>query len=1529
MTIQNKRLISLIEFAQQSAKLRFKPASNISQHRQFALHEHQVQGLPGIRLNMLQDDGTDEIWLSIDRIHQTKPPEIQSDLLRPWVEMSSGPDIQPKLRTAIPRKVLLVDQPQNDADANEKPTPEAVVPLETYKLADTVKAQFKVYVDNPWTAWAEDEARRRQSISIYSRLFTLKQQFEGGIVEAQLELVCGVGLGIWKHASGLVLYPLISRLVEVSLNTQSGAIEIKPRDIDPHIEIDWYSSVDNVGVAELEKAGKDFFSKSNNTFSPFDRGTFESLLRTAATFLDPNGIYYPDQTTADDRSLPTADDKLRVTDTWVVFARPRTESVFLQDLEHLKTAVERSHSTPGLPPAVATVVTDPPDAVSDLNLPVFRGLSGNCGDTSGNGGEASSLKAKDLYFPKPFNDEQVRIVQLLEVSDGVVVQGPPGTGKTHTIANVICHYLANGKRVLVTSMKDPALAVLQEQLPPEIRPLAISLLTSEQEGMRQFEFAIQKIASEVQGLDRSALSKTIGRIEESIDGLHRKLASTNREIGDWAKKNLDPIIIDGEKIDPLDAAMEVVTNLGNFEWIPDSLGASDDFRPLFDDDHVVQLREARRILGSDIAYLECALPQIADFPDSTVLLQMHQDLSKFSILSKQIELGEVLPVADSNQSTLTAAQELLSNVERLGELRNEIAKTRLPWTVTLKERLSREPLDEMLQIFETIGAEVAEIQSAQKSFLVRPVSLPVGLTLDAETIEAVTNLSEGRSAFGLVGFFTKSDHKKRIEQVRVLTQEPANEAEWTHVLKYLRLHNHVAELRMRWNALAIPLGLDVIKDDAPAQTALLAHYFDLYRKVKKLVAFERSLIELVVAVFPSWPEAKQVVDSPEQLGKVDQSLRHHLTKARLAQTWSLKERFQAVLEGRKGKIIEDIRQFLSDTLGNPDLSDTTIQSSWSSLMSELTRINGLAGYLNTVKVTSKLIESSGAPVYAERLREPVNAATDVLLLDNWRQCWRLRRLATHLNEIDGEADLKRLAKVRSEVSSDLGRAYEDIVVKRTWLKLAQNASPRIRAALQAYLNAIQKIGKGTGKRAVRFRQDAKNAAVEANPAVPCWIMPHYRVSESLPPQLGCFDLVVIDEASQSDFTALPALLRAQKVLIVGDDKQVSPEGVGLEEEKIRSLMNRFLDSQVPTYRAQMSPDRSMYDLFKVVFAHSGVMLREHFRCVGPIIEFSKREFYNHELRPLRLPRASERLDPPLIDVVVEDGYRDGDINVAEARFIVEEVRRITDDPALKQRSVGIVSLLGDKQAFEIWERLNEEIGPELIERHRIACGDARTFQGKERDIMFLTMVCAPNDPGAPLVRDTFAQRFNVAASRARDRMYLVRSIEPEHLSAADKHRRSLVAHFSSPFANDERRVQDLRTLCESPFERALYDELTVRGFRVIPQVKVAHFRIDLVVEGHNDTRLAVECDGDRYHGPDKWLDDSQRQRVLERAGWAFWRCFASSFTLRRERIIEDLLRTLIERCIDPIGKEGASISVHTEQRRVTMTPPEQSQMVNG
>lgn len=1526
MGIEKERLLALVEFAQQSARLRSKPASALSQHAGFSLYEHSVQGLPGVHLNGGDAESEDEIWLSVERLHETRPPQLAAELL-PWVILSPNPIDAPRLKDVTDGTSFILagthrsslSPPANPEDQNKREIdPRSSIALEDSENQVAVRARFKIYVDTRWKPWSEEEKLKRKSIRLYSQLFTLKQQLEGGIVEAQLELAWGVGMGIWQSDTTTVSYPLVGRQVELSLNTETAEIEVRPRDVDARLETDWYASVDNPGVAALEKVAKDFFAKASTTFSPFDSGTFEPLLRSAVTHLDANGIYWPNEVLPEDRSLPRAEGHLKVTDTWVLFSRPRTNSLFIQDLEKLKKAAEALTDPAGIPAAVSAIVTDPATNNPEVALPVFRGVSMSYHD--GGGYESQGRKSRDLYFPKPFNDEQVRIIQLLEVSDGVTVQGPPGTGKTHTIANVICHYLAEGKRVLVTSMKDPALSVLQDQLPAEIRPLAISLLTSEQDGMKQFEHAIHKIASEVQGINRSATARTIKHLEESIDVLHAKLVKVDGRIGEWAKQNLAKVSVDGDEIDPQDAARETVSNAGQFEWLSDPLGIDDKFTLQFSDADVVRLREARRVLGADIAYLNASLPQLAEFPDSKALLEVHQDLSQFERLKAGVESGDVPALADSSQTTLTSAQETLSHIEVLQGLRGAVVQSHRHWTVPMRERLRGGADADLLKMLEALGTELQETTEDRKAFLARPVSAPAGAEADTDFMEAVSNLAEGRKAFGLKALFGKTEQKKWLESVRLLAAAPADAAGWQHVLDHLRLLQRQRELAVRWNTLASELQLEVVTADKPEGGLAAAQSYALYVKVKAVVKAESELCSRAAGTFPNWPHARQVVDNAQHLSELENALRHHLTKNRLANVWATKERFQKVLEGRRGHVVEALRAFLADTLGNPAAPDAQMQAAWSGLMAELSRVLGLGTHLAIVREISRLVEASGAPKYAVSLRQPLTGTVDRLLPDNWRQAWRLRRLATFLETIDAHEELKRLAKARHEVENDLARAYKDVVVKRTWLKLAENASPNIRAALAAYLNAIQKIGKGTGKRAVRYRQDARMAASHANPAVPCWIMPHYRVSESLPAELGCFELVVIDEASQSDLEALPSLLRAQKVLIVGDDKQVSPEGVGLEEEKVRSLMSRFLGNQVVTYRPQMSPERSIYDLFKVVFAKSTVMLKEHFRCVSPIIEYSKREFYNHELRPLRLPKASERLDPPLIDIVISDGYRKGDVNRPEARFIVDEITAITTDPKMAGRTIGVVSLLGDKQALAVWELLTEELGPEVMERHRIACGDARTFQGKERDIMFLSMVSAPNDVGIALSRDTFAHRFNVAASRARDRMYLVRSVEVEHLSHADRLRRNLIAHFAAPFAQDESRVDDLRGLCESPFEREVFDELTQRGYWVTPQVRVGQYRIDMVVEGHNDARLAIECDGDKYHGADKWNDDMQRQRVLERAGWVFWRCFASAFVRRRQEVVDDLLKALIEHGIDPVGAEGAPRSVHTERRIVRSVP---------
>src|SRR5439155_21466230 len=104
-----------------------------------------------------------------------------------------------------------------------------------------------------------------------------------------------------------------------------------------------------------------------------------------------------------------------------------------------------------------------------------------------------------------------------------------------------------------------------------------------------------------------------------------------------------------------------------------------------------------------------------------------------------------------------------------------------------------------------------------------------------------------------------------------------------------------------------------------------------------------------------------------------------------------------------------------------------------------------------------------------------------------------------------------------------------------------------------------------------------------------------------------------------------------------------------------------------------------------------------------------------------------------------------------------------------------------------------------------------------------------------------------------------------------------------------------------------------RGYRVRGQVGSIGYRIDMVVEGADRRRLAVECDGDRYHGPEQWRHDMRRQRVLERIGWRFWRCFASSFYRDPDGGLNHLIETLTRMEILPMDNDKADAS----QRRIT------------
>jgi very-short-patch-repair endonuclease len=138
-------------------------------------------------------------------------------------------------------------------------------------------------------------------------------------------------------------------------------------------------------------------------------------------------------------------------------------------------------------------------------------------------------------------------------------------------------------------------------------------------------------------------------------------------------------------------------------------------------------------------------------------------------------------------------------------------------------------------------------------------------------------------------------------------------------------------------------------------------------------------------------------------------------------------------------------------------------------------------------------------------------------------------------------------------------------------------------------------------------------------------------------------------------------------------------------------------------------------------------------------------------------------------------------------------------------------------------------------------------------------------------------------------------------ASAGLRRLTLLSHFDKPLVADEAEAENLIDRCESGFEIDVYSHLVKKGYQVTPQVKTGAYRIDMVVEGTSDTRLAIECDGDEFHGPDRWQQDMNRQRVLERAGWTFWRCFASTWSLRKDEVFGELLDQLTAIGIESLG----------------------------
>ncbi|MGH7427068.1 MAG: AAA domain-containing protein, partial [Candidatus Methylomirabilaceae bacterium] len=486
----------------------------------------------------------------------------------------------------------------------------------------------------------------------------------------------------------------------------------------------------------------------------------------------------------------------------------------------------------------------------------------------------------------------------------------------------------------------------------------------------------------------------------------------------------------------------------------------------------------------------------------------------------------------------------------------------------------------------------------------------------------------------------------------------------------------------------------------------------------------------------------------------------------------------------------------------------------------------------------------GAPLLAEQLASTARDASWDQRAAQFAPAWNWARAIAWIERLcDPEAEQQlrlQLDSARDRIRDRL----KEIAAEKAWSHCFARMTEHERQHLVAWSKAVRSIGKGTGKYAPMHRRNAREHLNECRSAIPAWVMPLYRVAETIKPGNDLFDVVIIDEASQSGPEALLLAYLAKKLVVVGDDKQISPTYAGIDHEDVNQLRARHL-ADLP-HADSYGVQQSFFDLAEIRY-QGRIRLREHFRCMPEIIQFSNNLCYQSEpLIPLRQYGGS-RLSPVVLVRHVAKGYLKGSgqsvINPPEAQAIVDTVLRLHADAAYEQKTFGIISLLGDSQAREIERLLLEKMGPREMEHRQLVCGDAYAFQGDERDVMLLSLVSAPSEGRriGTLSDEAARRRFNVAASRARDQLFLFHTATLNDLSSQCL-RYALLSYCQNPAVERSEvsslSVADLQHLAATAdrgrlrapepfgswFEVDVFLRLVARGYRVLPQCELAGYR---------------------------------------------------------------------------------------------------------
>ncbi|WP_276166453.1 AAA domain-containing protein [Zobellia alginiliquefaciens] len=1096
----------------------------------------------------------------------------------------------------------------------------------------------------------------------------------------------------------------------------------------------------------------------------------------------------------------------------------------------------------------------------------------------------TSLDASDFeeFFPLPYNREQLDIYKNYNTHQLSVVTGPPGTGKSHSIVNLLCAMLAEGKRILITAKTDKALESLLDKIPYQFNGLVMADIKQQ----NQSEYTLSNSISNIRQLllnsniyDLNADLEKLNKTKKNYNSEKKILAKLLRQ--EYTSINIPYFERDFSIYELYTFVDERKTN---WEYIKDTVN----------DQTLSNSDQINRALKKYIELQPVTKKKSSiNFEETFKLLDL-VDFDRFDNLSDnfrgKLETLKVSSLKEFNFERASLIPKTLNNFKD----KDLISENKELLDSLLKKRAIIEEIVEDYQI--NRSAQEIKLNSAKYA---RDIStylalLPEGkdtLSFFQKKLNSLYKDVKYIDQISINDVF--SNNRKTLMKFRVFLNTFSNLNELIELLSENNFIDYALKEQCSLKEMQSAAKKGIIKVDMNLELLNKLNSDDII-EFKKTYELTHAKCEKITNT------AKELISVFEEANRIKQE-KDKVGDA-IINTQKIISTIGISLLNKKENIVEvknKLQELESAHLAHQESAKakTVLKEFIPQTLKTLST--------NSTKVLEGINKDSFHLKYGAQLVE------DATSIDLQKTSERLRYLTDVIK--NSKADI--LSGLAKENFKKRFNQQE----KNDFINLLSNFEHEFKQSKRGIADKD------------KFRRNAQQTAKAIAPNISCWVMKFDDVLKTVDSAPEVFDCIITDEASQLNFNSILLGYYGKKMIVVGDEKQTSPEDVSITNEAFDSLRKDHLNFMGPK-AINIRADASLFSLANLVSGSTSQMLREHFRCVPELIDFSKKHFYENKLIPLKVISAN-RLTPKK-RLFIKNANYDNKIVKEEIRAIATKLRELIEDPTYANKTIGVVSLGLANHTREL-KTILEDLSIKKLEKHNIIIDSPAQFQGDERDVILVSLgvantVNSDNSISAPgSIVDNIDQNLtsklrgiNVGLSRAKEQMILFHSIKLDELKTTD-FRRKIISFFDEEFSpvkpielppNLEKKLripENRPKPFDSWFEYDVASLLFEKGYQfILPQYQIkkkelfhnarlgketyVHFILDLVVY-NNGTPLAIECDGDIYHSSiEDVAYDIERQEFLERIGWKIHRITYSSFRIDPEGELEKLI-TFIER----------------------------------